>query len=154
MLSPEERREIEAEFPLYATRQAVCIDAMKVVQKHRGWVSDEALRDVAAMLDMSPDALDGIATFYNRIFRRPVGRHVLLLCDSSSCWIMGYERMRAHLTDRLGVGLGQTTADNRFTFLPNVCLCACDRAPVMMADEDLHTGVTAEKIDTILEDYK
>ena len=153
MLSPEERKEIEAEFPFYATRQAVCIDAMKIVQKHRGWVSDEALRDVAAMLEMAPDELDGIATFYNMIFRRPVGRHLILLCDNVSCWIMGYERMRARLAERLGVGLGQTTPDRRFTFLPNVCLGACDRAPVMMVDEDLHTDLTEEKIDAILERY-
>lgn len=151
MLSPEEKKEIEAEFPLYATKQAVCIDAMKVIQKHRGWVSDAALREVAALLDMAPDELDGIATFYNRIFRRPVGRHVILLCDSVSCWMMGYERMRAHLTERLGIGLGQTTADHRFTFLPNVCLGACDRAPVMMMDEDLHADLTKERVDAILE---
>lgn len=154
MLSPEEKREIEAEFPLYPDKQAVCIEAMKVVQKHRGWVSDEALRDVAALLDMAPDELDGIATFYNRIFRRPVGRHVLLLCNSVSCWILGSERMRAHLTERLGVTLGRTTADNRFTFLPNVCLGACDRAPAMMVNEDLHVDLTTERIDTILERYE
>ncbi|MCG3113169.1 MAG: NADH-quinone oxidoreductase subunit NuoE [Candidatus Manganitrophus sp. SB1] len=154
MLSPEERREIEAELPLYPNKQAVCIDAMQIVQKHRGWVPDEAIQDVASLLDMAPDELDGIATFYNRIFRRPVGRHVLLLCDSVSCWVMGYERVREHLMERLGVGLGQTTADNRFTFLPNVCLGACDRAPVMMVNEDLHSDLTTEKIDTLLEDYQ
>ncbi|HZR46934.1 MAG TPA: NADH-quinone oxidoreductase subunit NuoE [Candidatus Manganitrophaceae bacterium] len=154
MLSPEERKEIEAELSRYPTRQAVCIDAMAIVQKHRGWVPDEALQDVAALLEMAPDELDGIATFYNRIFRKPVGRHVLLLCDSVSCWVMGYERMQAHLTKRLGVALGQTTADRRFTLLPNVCLGACDRAPVMMADESLHVDLTAEKIDLLLEGYK
>lgn len=154
MLSPEERKEIEAEFPLYPDKQAVCIDAMQIVQRYRGWVSDEALRDVADLLDMSADELDGIATFYNRIFRKPVGRHVLLLCDSVSCWVMGYERIRAHLMERLGIALGQTTADHRFTFLPNVCLGACDRAPVMMVDEDLHVDLTTERIDTILERYE
>src|SRR5581483_1361935 len=117
------------------------------------WVSDEAIRDVAFLLDMAPDELDGIATFYNKIFRRPVGQHVLLLCDSVSCWVMGYDRIRTHLTQRLGIGLGQTTADRRFTFLPNVCLGACDRAPVMMADEDLHVDLTPEKIDAFLENY-
>ncbi|MBI3804611.1 MAG: NADH-quinone oxidoreductase subunit NuoE [Nitrospirae bacterium] len=153
MLSPEEKKEIEAEFTHYPTKQAVCIDAMKVVQKHRGWVSDEALRDVAALLDMAPDELDGIATFYNRIYRRPVGRHVILLCDSVSCWIMGYERIRGALMERLGIRLGQTTADHRFTFLPNVCLGACDRAPVMMVNEDLHLDLKTEKIEKILEEY-
>lgn len=154
MLSPTERREIEAEFPRYPTKQAVCIDAMKIVQRHRGWVSDEALRDLAPLLEMSVDELDGVATFYNLIFRKPVGRHPILLCDSVSCWIMGYERIRARFFDRLGMTrLGETTEDNRFTLIPNVCLGACDRAPVMMIDEDLHVDLTPEKIDALLERY-
>src|SRR5512142_588551 len=103
MLSADERREIEAELPKYPTKQAVSIDAMKIVQKHRGWVSDEALQDIADLLGMSTSDLDGVATFYNLIFRRPVGRHVVYLCDSVSCWIMGYEQQRRHLQQRLGV---------------------------------------------------
>jgi NADH-quinone oxidoreductase subunit E len=155
MLTPEERREIEAEFPHYPTKQAVCIDAMKIIQRHRGWVSDEALHDLAPLLEMSVDELDGVATFYNLIFRKPVGRHSILLCDSVSCWIRGYEQIRAHLINRLGIAqLGETTEDSRFTLIPNVCLGACDRAPVMMIDEDLHVDLTPERIDPILEEYK
>ena len=96
MLAPEERTEIEAEFPHYPNRKAVCIDAMKIVQKHRGWVSDEALRDIGELLGMSDADLDGVATFYNLIFRQPVGRHVIYLCDSVSCWIMGADRQCRH----------------------------------------------------------
>lgn len=154
MLTPEERSEIEAEFPHYPTRQALSIDALKIVQRHRGWVSDEAIRDIAGLLRLSPTELDGVATFYNLIFRKPVGRHVILLCDSVSCWIMDYDGQRAHLEKRLGIQTGQTTPDNRFTLLPIVCLGCCDRAPAMMIDDDLHTHLTPEKIDAILEHYK
>lgn len=154
MLTPEEVHEIEEEFPRYPRRDAVCIDAMKIVQKHRGWVSDESIRDIAHLLGMSPAELDGIATFYNLIFRKPVGRHVIMVCDSVSCWIMGYDRVREHLTKRLGVGLGQTTADDRFTLLPIVCLGCCDRAPAMMVDNDLHGNLDAARIDAALEQYK
>jgi NADH-quinone oxidoreductase subunit E len=154
MLTAEERSEIEAEFARYPNRQAVSIDALKIVQRHRGWVSDESLRDVAEFLDMSPAELDGVATFYNLIFRRPVGRHVILLCDSVSCWIMGYERLKADLTARLGIGFGQSTSDGRFTLLPIVCLGACDRAPTLMIDEDLYTNVDAPgRLDEILGRY-
>ena len=82
MLTPEERQEIEAEFPRYPHKQAVCLDAMKIIQRHRGWVSDESLRDLGEVLNMTPEELDGVATFYNLVFRRPVGRHVVLICDS------------------------------------------------------------------------
>lgn len=153
MLTDEERGEIEAELPHYATRKAVCIDAMKIVQKRRGWVSDEALEDIGEFLGMSASELDGIASFYNLIFRKPVGRHVIFVCDSVSCWIMGADRQFRCIADRLGIAAGQTTADRRFTLLPIVCLGACDRAPVMMIDDDLHTHIEAAKIDRILESY-
>ncbi len=153
MLDPEEKQEIEAEFPKYPTKRAVAIDAMKIVQRRRGWVSDENVKEIAEFLDVPAGEIDGTATFYNLIFRKPVGRHVILICDSVSCWIVGYDRLRAHLVSKLGIEVGETTPDGRFTLLPMVCLGACDKAPVMMIDDDLHVDLTPEKIDRILEDY-
>ena len=154
MLTAEEEKEINEEAQRYPNKQAVCIDAMLVVQRHRGWVSDEAIRDLAELLGMTTADLDGVATFYNLIRRKPVGRHVALICDSVSCWIMGCERVRDQLCTRLGTTLGGSTADGRFTLLPIVCLGACDHAPAMMIDGDLHTNVDEHRIDQILESYK
>jgi NADH-quinone oxidoreductase subunit E len=154
MLSPEERKEIEAELVRYPTKRAVTIDALVIVQKHRGWVSDESLKDLAEFLGMTVEDLDGVATFYNLIFRKPVGRHVVMVCDSVSCWIMGYEKIREALTKRLGVQIGQTTADGRFTLLPIVCLGTCDHAPAMMVDKDLHRDLDPAKLGGILEQYR
>ena len=154
MLTAEERQEIETELTRYPTKQAVCIDAMKIVQRHRGWVSDESIRDIGELLEMSPADLDGVATFYNLIFRKPVGQHVIMLCNSVSCWIMGYERMREHLTSRLGIKFGETTPDNRFTLLPIVCLGACEQAPAMIVDNNLHGNLDPASIDKLLEECK
>ena len=154
MLTAEEINEIEAEAVRYPKREAVSIDALKIVQRHRGWVSDESLRDIAGHLGMSPTDLDSVATFYNLIFRRPVGRHVIMVCDSVSCWIMGHDRVKKHLTERLGIEFGQTTPDERFTLLPIVCLGCCDRAPAMMVGGDLLTDLDPQKIDIQLEKYK
>ena len=154
MLTPDEIREIDAEAAHYPTRQAVCIDALKIVQRHRGWVSDESLRDIAEHLGMSVTDLDSVATFYNLIFRKPVGRHVIMICDSVSCWMLGYDRMREHLCKRLGIRLGETTPDNRFTLLPIVCLGCCDRAPAMMVGDNLHVDLDPQKIDRTLETYR
>jgi NADH-quinone oxidoreductase subunit E len=154
LLNTEEQREIQAELAHYPDKKSACIDAMKIVQRHRGWVSDDALRDIATFLEMSIDDLDGIATFYNLIFRKPVGRHVIKVCDSVSCWIMGYNRLREHLELQLGIGLGETTPDQRFTLLPIVCLGACDHAPVLMIDDDLHRDLDAQKLDQVLQGYK
>jgi NADH-quinone oxidoreductase subunit E len=138
----------------YDHQRAGCVEALKIVQEHHGWVSDEQLRDVALLLDMTPDELDAVATFYNLIFRRPVGRHVILLCDSIACWIMGYHDLLAYLTDHLGIGLGETSADGRFTLLPVPCLGTCDHAPAMMIDDELYKDLTPDRIDQILETYE
>ena len=151
VLTEEERQEIEAELHQYAQKRAVCIDALKIVQRRRGWVSDESVRDLAEFLEMTPDELDSVATFYNLIFRKPVGRRVILICDSVSCWIMGYDRIREHLTTRLGVELGETSADGEFTMLPIACLGACDHAPALMIDEALYQDLEPQGIDRILE---
>ena len=154
MLSTEEIDEIEKAISLVPVRKAAGIEALKIVQEHRRWVSDESLREVAAYMRMSPEELDSIATFYNMIFRRPVGRHVILVCDSISCWVMGYENILAHLTSHLGIKLGQTTKDDRFTLLPNCCLGTCDRAPALMIDHDLYRNLTTDQLDEILAKYE
>jgi NADH-quinone oxidoreductase subunit E len=154
MLSDLEIQKINAELVHCEFKQSASIDALKIIQKHHGWVSDEAIRDVAAMLEMSPDELDAVATFYSFVFRKPVGRHVILVCDSISCWVMGYNPLLDLLKTELGIAFGETTEDKRFTLLPISCLGACDRAPAMMVDEELYGPVTLEIMDRILEKYK
>ena len=148
------RQEITALAEAAETKRAAGLDALKVVQKRFGYISDPHLAEVAALLDMTPAELDGVATFYNLIFRRPVGRHVILLCDSVACWIMGEGGARAQLRERLGIKPGETTADGRFTLLPIVCLGHCDHAPAMMVDEDQYGDLDSARLDAILERYK
>lgn len=154
MLSDEERKEIDAELAILPTRQAACIEALKAVQRHRRWVSDDGVRDIAGYLEMTPAEVDNVATFYNLIFRKPVGRHVILVCDSVSCWIMGCERLQGALEKHLGIRYGQTTRDDRFTLLPMECLGACDRAPALMVDDELHGDVEDTALEPILERYE
>lgn len=153
MLTQEEHDEITDELAHYPNKQAVCIDAMLIVQRRRGWVSDEALSDIGELLGMSTTDLDGVATFYNLIRRKAVGKHVAMICDSVSCWIMGCDELRQHMCDKLGVSLGETTADGQLTVLPIVCLGACDRAPAMMVDGDLHTDLNPRRVDEVLAHY-
>lgn len=151
MLSADERQEIDRELAHVPTRQAGCIEALKIVQRHRRWVDDDGIADVAGYLRMSREELDSIATFYNLIFRRPVGRHVILVCDSVSCWIEGYSDVLTRLQERLGISLGETTGDDMFTLLPIPCLGLCDKAPAMIVDTTTYGNLTPEKIDDILE---
>ena len=154
MLTEQERERIKAEAAHYDSPQAACVEALKIVQERNRWVSDEHLKEIAALLDMSPEALDSVATFYNLIFRKPVGENVILLCDSVSCWILGYEDICGHLKTSLGVELGETTADGKFTLLPMACLGTCDRGPAMMVGDDLYRNLDNEKVDEILGRYR
>jgi NADH-quinone oxidoreductase subunit E len=154
MLTDLEKQEINSELAHAVTKASASVDALNIIQRSRGWVSDEAVKEVAVLLDMTPDELDAVATFYSFIFRKPVGRHVILICDSISCWIMGYNPLLDVLKDNLGLAFGETTDDKRFTLLPISCLGACDRAPAMMVDDDLYGPVTAEMMEEILGKYK
>ena len=153
-LTDEEVRAIEAECAHLPDRQSAAIDAMMIVQRRRGWVSDASLAAIARLLGMSTAALDSIATFYNLIYRQPVGRHVVMVCDSVSCYVMGADALRKQVEEHLGVKLGQTTEDGRFTLLPIVCLGACDKAPTMMIDDDLIENVKAERLGEIFGGYE
>ncbi len=153
MLTSEEQHEIDAELARVPNRRAACIEALKVVQKHRRWISDEALADLADYLELPVSELDAVATFYNLLFRRPVGRHVIYVCDSVSCWIVDGVPVQQALFRLLGVGFGETTQDERFTVLPIPCLGTCDHAPALMIDQELHRNVAPAALAALLEKY-
>jgi NADH-quinone oxidoreductase subunit E len=154
MLTQTEISKIEHELQHVPVRKAAVIEALKIVQEQRRWVSDENVEDIAALLGMSADEVDSVATFYNLIFRQPVGRHVILVCDSISCWVMGYENIRKTLMELLQIKYGQTTPDGRFTLLPNPCLGTCDHAPALMVDQDLYRDLNEKNIGEILDKYE
>jgi NADH-quinone oxidoreductase subunit E len=103
---------------------------------------------------MSDEEVDGVATFYSRLYRKPVGRNVILICDGISCMILGYESLYEHISKKLGIKYGETTSDDRFTLLPISCLGDCDHAPTLMINDDHYHDLTLLKIDELLENYK
>lgn len=145
-LSAVEIREINAEMSHFEDKTAVSIAALKIVQKHRRWVSDQCLVAVAELLDISPAQLEGVATFYNLIYRQPVGKTVIHYCDSVTCWMLGSDQVRESLCRYLNVGLGEMSADGEYTVLPIVCLGACDHAPVLMVGDELLLDVTEDAV--------
>ncbi|MFC0775687.1 NADH-quinone oxidoreductase subunit NuoE [Terrimonas alba] len=153
-LSEQELKAIDHEIQLVPYKKAAVIEALKIVQQHRGWISDESVEVIADYLEMSPAEVDSVATFYNLIFRKPVGRHVILLCDSISCYVMGYKKLQEALQQKLEIRFGETSSDQRFTLLPNCCLGCCDHAPALMIDEDLYQDVSIEMLDDILKRYE
>lgn len=154
MLTEIEIKEIQEEVKHYPYPAVGCIDALKIVQKHRRWISDESVQDIADLLEMSGEEVDGIATFYSRIYRKPVGRNIILICDSVSCMILDYQSLYDYISQKIGIRFGETSSDDRFTLLPISCLGDCDNAPAMMINNDHFNRLTTDKLDELLDRYK
>ncbi|MBU0883429.1 NADH-quinone oxidoreductase subunit NuoE [Pseudomonas sp. GWSMS-1] len=152
-LSETERSAIEHEMHHYEDPRAASIEALKIVQKARGWVPDGAADAIGEILGIPASDVEGVATFYSQIFRQPVGRHIIRVCDSMTCYIGGHESIVESIQQQLGIGLGQTSADGRFTLLPVCCLGNCDKAPAVMIDDDTFGNLQADGVAKLLEAY-
>ena len=153
VLSEAERSAIEHELPHYEDSRAASIEALKIVQKARGWVPDGAIAAIGELIGIPASDVEGVATFYSQIFRQPVGRHIIRVCDSMVCYIGGHESVVSSLQQQLGIGLGETTRDGRFTLLPVCCLGNCDKAPALMIDDHTFGDVQPAGVASLLENY-
>ncbi|QIQ41596.1 MAG: NADH-quinone oxidoreductase subunit NuoE [Buchnera aphidicola (Aphis urticata)] len=153
-LSSCEINEIENQKKYYENYRAIAIEALKIVQKKRGWISDLAIIEIAKILNINSSDIESIATFYSQIYRQPVGRNIIRYCDSVVCYLTGYQNIKKVLENYLSIKTGSTTVDKRFTLLPICCLGNCDKSPTIMINEDLHSKLTPESIPNLLESYK
>lgn len=152
MIPEQLRQELQHRVAEAVTSREAAVDVMKELQRHYGWLTDEAVEEAAGLLGLSALQVEELATFYEMIYRRPVGKGVIHVCDSVSCWSMGGESLLRHLESLLGVGVGGTTADGAFTLLPCSCQGNCGDAPSIMIGEQLYGRVTPEIAEGILKD--
>lgn len=136
------------------THREAAVDVMKELQRHYGWLTDGALVEASQLLGLSPLQVEELATFYEMIYRRPVGRHVVHVCDSISCWASGSETLLESLANFLQIKPGSTTDDGAVTLLPCSCLGNCGEAPCMMVDEVQYGPMTPEASVLILADLR
>ena len=153
VLSDSERSAIEHELHHYEDSRAASIGALKIVQEARGWVPDGAIAAIGAIIGIPASDVEGVATFYSQIFRQPVGRHIIRVCDSMVCYIGGHESVVSSIQQKLGIGLGETSSDGRFTLLPVCCLGNCDKAPALMIDDHTFGDVQPDGVAKLLENY-
>lgn len=146
--------QLQTELKLYVaaavTPREAAVHVMKELQRHYGWLTDEAVTEAAELLGLSPLQVEELATFYEMIYRRPVGRRVVHVCDSISCWAMGGESLLQQLAARLGIAVGETTGDDNLTLLPCCCIGNCGEAPTMMIGDNIYGRVTLETAEEIL----
>lgn len=150
MIPEELRKELKERVASAVTPREAAVDVMKDLQRHYGWLTDEGVVEAAEIIGLSPLQVEELATFYEMIYRRPVGKKVIHLCDSISCWTVGCETLMEQLAKRLGVEPGGTTADGMFTLLPCSCLGNCGNGPTMMIGDEVHGPLTTEKAMEIL----
>jgi NADH-quinone oxidoreductase subunit E len=151
ILTDDVRQAIRAYLPRYATRQAVTLPALHVINEHLGYVPEQAVVEVAELLELAPAQVQDTLSFYGFFKQdKPQGRVRVWVCRSLSCAARGGEELLEYLCEKLGIRPGETTPDGRVTLEFAECLGACDYAPAMLAGDVLHKNLTKEKIDAFL----
>ena len=152
---PEELEKSLVEKIIHADHpRELVVDVMLALQDHYGYLNDEAVEEVAVLLEISPLEVEEVATFYTFIYREPVGKFVIHVCDSVICWMDGYESLKEYLCKKLEIDVGGTTADGLFTLLPICCIGYCDQSPAMLINREVYGHLTTQNIDAILEKLK
>jgi NADH-quinone oxidoreductase E subunit len=156
-LTPERRARLDdiiSKYPPDRKRSAV-LAALYLVQEQQGYLTGNAMRHVAPFLDLTPAEVEDVATYYVMFFREPVGKYVLQVCRTLSCALNGAERVTEALSEKLGINVGETDASGMFTLLEFECLGACDRAPIVMVNnEHWHEHATPESCSKLVDDIK
>ncbi len=138
----------------YPVKRSAVLPLLWLAQREWGWLPSAAMRLVAETVGLAESEGFGVATFYTMFNLQPVGRHHLQVCMTLSCSLMGADRLYAHLSRKLGIGHGETTADGRFTLRKVECLAACGRGPCMQVGFDYHDNLTESNVDALLETLK
>lgn len=154
MLPQDLKKELQDKIAAVDHPRELVVDVLFALQAHYGYVSDEAVQETAGLLGMTPMEVDEVATFYTFVYRRPVGRYVIHVCDSVICWLEGGQTLQEYLSRKLSIAPGETTADGLFTLLPVCCIGYCDRAPAMLINKKVYGPLTRDKIDQVLAELK
>ena len=154
LLTAESRADIDrwvAKYPADRKESAV-MAALRIAQdQNGGWLTTELMDAIATYLDMPPIAVYEVATFYSMYELDPVGKHKINICTNISCMLRGSDEVVAHLENRLGIKLGETSADGKFTLKEVECLGACVNAPMLQIGREYHEHLTTEKLDAIID---
>ncbi len=151
MLSEESKTEIRKIRDEYPDPQSALLPALRLAQQdYGGWLPEAAFDEVAAVMGLTSTKVAAVATFYTMFNKEPVGRHLVQVCTNLACSLLGAEHILAYIGRKLGIGVGETTADGKFTLLEVECLGSCGTAPMMQVDDAYYENLTEAKIDQIL----
>jgi NADH-quinone oxidoreductase subunit E len=135
----------------YPSRVALLLPALHQAQEEQGWLPNEVLDEIAQYIGIHPAQVREVASFYTMYNLKPVGKYHIKVCTNVACCLRGAEEIVEHCEKKLGIKVGQTTKDKKFTLYEEECLGACGTAPAMMLNDDYHEDLTTQKIDLILD---
>jgi NADH-quinone oxidoreductase subunit E len=153
-LSEAACQKIKALINRYPEKRSALIPSLHLAQKEAGYISHEAICEIARIFDLSPNEVHEVVSFYTMFHKKPVGKYVIQVCTNISCLICSAEEIVAHLTKRLGIELGETSADKKYTLLEVECLGSCGTSPVIQINDDYYEDLTPDKVDRILDSLK
>jgi len=151
MLSESACQQIQELIGTYPRKRSALIPSLHLVQKETGYISQDVMREVARIFELSPNEVHEVVSFYTMFYKKPVGEYVLQVCTNISCQLCNAEGIMAHLTEKLGIKPGETTADKKFTLLEVECLGSCGTSPVVQINDDYYEDLTPEKLDSVLD---
>jgi NADH-quinone oxidoreductase subunit E len=153
-LSEATLQKIDEAIARYPEKRSALLPALWLAQREQGFCSIEAQKQIAEKIGVSAAYVAGVVSFYTMFHTQPVGRHVMDVCTTVSCWLRGSDELVQHLEQKLGIKAGETTPDGRITLRTVECLGSCGTAPMCQINDDYHEDLTFEKIDRILERMK
>lgn len=154
MLSPENLKRIEELKKSYPTVQALVLPALWIAQQQYGWISKDAMEEVSKLLNLPYSHILGVVTFYTMYHSKPVGKNHFEVCTNISCMLRGSTKIVRHLESRLGIKMGETSPDKKWTLSEVECMGACGGAPMLAVGEEYHENCTTESVDRLLESLK
>jgi NADH-quinone oxidoreductase E subunit len=142
-------RDLAARYPV--ARSAI-LPALHIAQQEEGYITQEGLQAVAEVLNLTVDDVESVATFYTMYYQQPMGKKIIKVCNSISCYLRGCDPLIEHIEQKLGIKRGETTPDGNFTLLTVECLASCGTAPVLQVNDEFVENVTPEKADQLIDD--
>lgn len=151
-LDDELKAKLETEImPRYPERKAATLPVLHALQEKHGWLPCQAIEEAAAFVDATAAETLDTATFYEEFWLQPKGKYVIWICQSIACEVCGETTLTQAIKDKLGIGVGETTEDGKFTLMKVECLGSCGTAPVALVNEKLHENLTPESLGEILD---
>jgi NADH-quinone oxidoreductase subunit E len=151
MLSESACRQIQALMGKYPRKRSALIPSLQIVQKEAGYLTPDAMLEIAKLFELSPNEVHEVASFYTMLFKKPVGKYVIQVCTNISCMLCDAEKILSHLVGKLGIQPGETSPDRKYTLLEVECLGSCGTSPVIQINEKYYEDLTLEKLDLILD---